>query len=356
MPLVVSGLAAAIRGATESETFDLAGSNTVTIEHVIRDAFSDPFSLADMIRITFVTGAGKLGRQRYDEGAAKAVTMTLRELGYEEDRGASAVMECAGSFKLQHDTGKNLKTVVVFPKIVASKESGDVTSVHASLIAENSPEFKLAYSTMSTFESNIPRFCSSWSQKKGCIAALQTVMDTVKGLDEKLMQGTALDETEQDFYDNVSLRSLEEKIARVKDLLHRHIEEGKLTAEEKLVLILQIKEKLATADKDITIAQNEGKLKRVENLEAAKGKTQERLSKLEKIDPVPTHPLKHQAEINTLRKEMIPLLEVEEGAKGRLLTLKENQAMARKDDIMLEIRDLEVSTVVCLYVCAGRRA
>lgn len=83
----------------------------------MKDAFTEPLPLSDMIRITFITGAGKLGRQRYDEGAPKAVTSTLRELGFEEDRGASCVVECGGSFKSQHDTGKNPKTIVVFPKI-----------------------------------------------------------------------------------------------------------------------------------------------------------------------------------------------------------------------------------------------
>merc|ERR1719491_781060 len=72
-----------------------------------------------MIRITFITGAGKLGRSRYDENCHKTVTSALRDQGYEEDRAASCVNECAGSFKSQHDTGKNLKTIVVFPKILA---------------------------------------------------------------------------------------------------------------------------------------------------------------------------------------------------------------------------------------------
>jgi hypothetical protein len=104
--------------ASESDTFDLAGQNVSTITTNVTNAFSDPFPLDDMIRITFVTGAGKLGRQKYDDGAAKALTSSLRNLGFEEDRGASCVKECAGSFKLQHDTGKNLKTVVVFPNII----------------------------------------------------------------------------------------------------------------------------------------------------------------------------------------------------------------------------------------------
>jgi len=94
----ISGLAASIRGSTESSTFDLAGQNVSTITNNIQAAFREPLQISEMIRITFVTGAGKLGRQKYDADAAKAVTSSLRELGFEEDRGASCVVECAGSF------------------------------------------------------------------------------------------------------------------------------------------------------------------------------------------------------------------------------------------------------------------
>jgi len=59
----------AIRGATESETFDLGGQTTTTIEKLIRDAFEEPFALTEMIRITFVTGAGKQARAKYDADA-----------------------------------------------------------------------------------------------------------------------------------------------------------------------------------------------------------------------------------------------------------------------------------------------
>ena len=37
----------------------------------------------------------------------------LRAIGFEEDRGACAVMECAGTFKYQHDTDKDLKFIHV---------------------------------------------------------------------------------------------------------------------------------------------------------------------------------------------------------------------------------------------------
>ncbi|GKY97458.1 hypothetical protein MPSEU_000704200 [Mayamaea pseudoterrestris] len=348
MSHAVSGMAASIRNTTESETFDLAGQAPQTIENTIRDAFSDPFDLETMIRITFIVGAGKLGRQKYDESAAKVVTSTLRECDFEEDRGASAVMECAGSFKLQHDTGKNLKTVVVFPKVNASNNQlgKDMAkmSLGAALIPEGSHEYKLAYSSINVFEKNIASTCPSWSQKKGCAKAIEGIVDIVKGLDTKLMQGTPLSEAEDELYNSVSLKSLEEKLTLVRDLMHKHVEDGRVTVEERRSLLDQVDERIQSLKEEIAEAEKEGKKKRVENLAIAKGKAEERKTKLEKTGTSPPHPLKHESDIAKLRREMLPLLAIEEGAKGRLLTLKESQSVARKDEIVIEIEALEESS------------
>jgi hypothetical protein len=348
----VSGLAASIRGATESETFDLAGSSAGHIETVIRDAFSEPLELDGMVRLTFVTGAGKLGRARYDEGAAKAVTSTLRELGYEEDRGASAVLECAGSFKLQHDTGKNLKTVVVFPKVTGNKASGGglekgVAGLQMddakenTCLPEDSVEHKIAHATMNVFPRMVESRCPSWSQKKGCVTAITDLKSALEELDSKLMTGTPLTETEQNFYDSVSMNSLEEKLACVKDLMHKQVDDGNITADEKRVLLSQVSDRLRSLATDIAKADKQSQPKRAENLRQAEEKAAARKEKLLKIEPRPPHRLKNEAEIAKLRTELVPLLEVENNAKGRLLTLKETQAVARKDEILEEIEQLE---------------
>eukprot|EP00569_Conticribra_weissflogii_P010931 CAMPEP_0171381124 /NCGR_PEP_ID=MMETSP0879-20121228/31102_1 /TAXON_ID=67004 /ORGANISM="Thalassiosira weissflogii, Strain CCMP1336" /LENGTH=106 /DNA_ID=CAMNT_0011892457 /DNA_START=8 /DNA_END=325 /DNA_ORIENTATION=+ len=100
----LSGLALAIRSASESTTFDLANHNASSLSHIIATAFSAPFPShllsgtdAGMIRLTFVVGAGKLSRQKYDEKAMQVVTRVLKsECGFAEDRGGSCTRECAG--------------------------------------------------------------------------------------------------------------------------------------------------------------------------------------------------------------------------------------------------------------------
>jgi len=119
----LSGLASQIRSATESETFHLSVPTT-TITTATLAAFASPFpSLPAMIRLTFVVGGGKLARGSYDPTAHKVFTAALRECGYEEDKGGGMDWSSAGTFKSQHDTGKNLKTIVVFPKIDRTAES-----------------------------------------------------------------------------------------------------------------------------------------------------------------------------------------------------------------------------------------
>ena len=334
---------------------------SATIEKSIADAFSEPLPLSEMIRITFITGAGKLGRQKYDEGAAKAITSTLRDLGFDEDRGASAVLECAGTFKMQHDTGKNLKTVVVFPKVTGGGEGG-INGMSlgetqtAPLLPDNSPEQKLAYSSINTFKRLIEGQCPSWNQKKGCVAALDSIKGLVQEVEAKLMAGTPLDDSEQVFYDSVSIGALEEKVTFVRELMHKQVDEGRISTAERRVLLDQVGKKLDGLSKDLATAQKDGKPERaIDKLKANIDKVEERKQKLQKISPQPPHPLKNEAAIGKLRKELAPLLQIEESGKGRLLTLKESQSIARKDEILEEIEQLEVCcSVPCRVVFAGQ--
>lgn len=339
---------------SESDTFDLAGQNTSTIGTNITQAFETPLPIQEMIRVTLVTGAGKLARQKYDENAAKAVTSALRDLGFEEDRGASCINECAGSFKLQHDTGKNLKTVVVFPRIqkeAASEEQDDggsnVTSTaSASIFPKGSPKELIALSSKNVFEGMVKSRCQTWSQKKGCAAAIAEIKAVLESLEQKLLQGSPLLDAEQALYDQVSISALEEKHAYVKEQMHQQVDDGSITSREKSQLLSQVTERLETISKELAEAEKNSQSKKVEKLKGVREKAEARKDKLTKITPVAPPPLKHQAEIFQLRSELRPLMELEDGAKGRLLSVKETQSLARKEEILREIASLEVRILV----------
>ena len=354
--IMASGLAAHIRSSTESDTFDLAGQNPSTITVNIEQAFKDPFPLDYMVRITFVTGAGKLGRQKYDDGCARAVTSTLRSCGFEEDRGASCVRECGGFFKQQHDTGKNLKTIVVFPNIREIDDHGgdggggneDYAGSNDNLLLlfqPGSPEEMIALSPISMFSNLLSSRCPSWSQKKGCNAAIANIQETISNLEQRLMEGVALDDNEQALYDVVSVDDLNEKHSIVKDAMHKQIEiDGDITVEEQKSLLGQVSDRLSIIEDDLNEAKTEKKTKKVEKLTIAKTKVEQREVMLKKISPKIPQRLKHQDEILELRKELAPLIKLEDGAKGRLMSVKETQTLARKDEILEEITELEDSS------------
>lgn len=353
----VSGMAASIRAATESETFDLAGYSVSTIQTTIRDAFSEPFVLLrdprGMIRITLVTGAGKLARQKYDPDAAKIVTTTLRDLGYEEDRAASCVVECAGSFKLQHDTGKNLKTVVVFPRIkqvdltgleggVAALSTTNSTTTTNSILQEGTPEAMIAMSSKPVFERILSSKCPSWSQKKALVTVIESLKGRFSQLDERLLQGSQLSDAEQTFYDSVSLDSLEAKEALVRKEMQAQVEAGTLTKPELKTLIQQVTDRLDNLQGEINDSGD--KPKKAEKLQAMKLKLEQRRELLSAIQPKAPHKLRHDAEIQKLLSEIAPLQKIEDDAKGRLMTMKETQMMGRKTEILEQIAQLEASS------------
>lgn len=312
-----------------------------------------------MIRITFITGAGKLGRQKYDENAARALTSALRSLGFEEDRAASCVVECAGSFKSQHDTGKNLKTIVVFPNISAADEDNSeglqssmgklsVGSNSSSKLPNGSPEHMCAVSSMQVFTKMLASKCPSWYQKKGCLGAINSVMNIVQSMEDQLGKGQPLSDADQELLDSISMDSLIQKEALVKKEMQQQVDDGKLTKAEKEMLLEQVSEKISKVEEECADAKKENKPKKLEKLKTMMKKMQTRKKKLEDIVAQPPHKLKHEPEIVKLRVEMAPLQKIEDGAKGRLLSMKETKLLAKKDEILNEIEELEVCIMLSI--------
>eukprot|EP00536_Pseudo-nitzschia_multiseries_P015063 jgi/Psemu1/298907/fgenesh1_pm.814_\ len=328
------GLAATIRSASESETFDLGGLPSNTISQVIGDAFSQDFDLggARMIRITLVVGAGKGDRSKYDPAALKLVTTALSAAGYTEDRGASCVVESAGCFKYQHDTGKNLKTVVVFPKMneragVDSATASSPTS--SSLLPPNSLEYKIAVSTVPLFTNMLKAKFPSWSQKRYLLKLIDdTLLEPLESIDASLMRGGLMSEDERIFYEQCS--SVSEKKGLVKDAMSQQVQDEQLTASEVNFLLEQL-----------TTRIEEFKSKK----ESIPDGLQQRQVKLRSIakNPIAPSPLKHHAALGKLWKQAAPLMYLNESG-GKLLSPAETKKRGQLDDILSEIANLEESS------------
>ena len=130
-----------------------------------------------------------MGRSKYDDKAMPTMTSALRQFDYVEDRGASCVNECGGSYKTQHDTGKNLLTVVVFPRLVEAADDGDGAPSDqyplAFPLVEGSPEHTILLASEGTFEKMAPSMCPSWTEKKSCTEFLKAATETIEKLDAK---------------------------------------------------------------------------------------------------------------------------------------------------------------------------
>ncbi len=329
----IHGLAATIRSATSSETFDLGGLPSTTITQVVRDAFSSDFELdsGGMIRITLVVGAGKGNRAKYDPAALKIVTTSLAAADYVEDRGASCVVESAGCFKFQHDTGKNLKTVVVFPKLAEGRGSNSTASVptSSSLLPPDSLEFKIAVSTLPLFTNMLKFKFPSWSQKRTLLKLIDdALVGPLNKFDDILMRGGLLSEDESMLYEQCV--SVSEKKGLVKDSMSEQVQEGKLTSSEVDFLLDQVGS-------------------RMEELKSSKNaipkSLQERQAKLQSIakNPISPLPLKHHAALGKLWKQAAPLMYLN-ATGGKLLSPAETKKRGQLEDILCEIAELEESS------------
>ena len=55
-------------------------------------------------------------------------------------------------------------------------------------------------------------------------------------------------------------------------------------------------------------------------------------------------PIRHESQLTTLRKKLLPLQSLEESSRGRLLTLSETRSLTEKEEIESEIERLEMAS------------
>jgi predicted RNA-binding protein with PUA-like domain len=321
------GLAVSIRSSTDSEMFDLGGLSASTIEQVLNDAMDEPFELSKMIRITFAVGAGKQSRQKYDPQAMRIVTSTLQKCGFNEDRGASCVMEASGTYKLQHDTGKNIKTVVVFPKVKAESPTFDSTDDDEEDILffpKSSMEYKIAVSSLIIFQNILKAKCQTWSQKKALSQLIEKelVEKIINPVDDMLVRGKRIPKGLQYMYDNVVVE-ISEKQNRLKEAMHQQVNDGVLTQIEIDHLLEQVEYRIENAK---------------HNSKAFK-KATDRFKKLKTIDPTPHLALKYHSELGKLWKEA-NRISIND-SRGGLLSVQDAKLLGKLRELEEEIERLE---------------
>jgi hypothetical protein len=65
-------------------------------------------------------------RQKYGASLGKDLAAALQSHGFNEDKGAALAIECAGTYKRQHNTDTDLISVHVYPFVnIAGADGGD---------------------------------------------------------------------------------------------------------------------------------------------------------------------------------------------------------------------------------------
>jgi len=150
----LKGLVREIRLSTANDEFDLAGYDEQRTTDMAKKAFGTPLTFTSQpLQFTFIVGGGKLVRSRYHDELRRWLSDSLKEIGYEEDRGGS--LGSQGCFKHQHDTNLNLIKVHVFPNIITNDDNtNDDENVEKSS-KEDSPAYLVATCSLAVFKSMV---------------------------------------------------------------------------------------------------------------------------------------------------------------------------------------------------------
>ena len=329
------GLVGTMRSITESEEFDLGSiSSSTSAQTLLRDAFEKAREepLERMVRATLVVGAGKANRQKYDASLQKWVVGALKDIGYADDRSACCEFASAGSFKVQHDTGRNLFFVHVFPRCERKVVDDAATeATEAAPSAELSREHVLCASEAATFQRIVKKKCASWSEKKRLQAALRDLQGRFAAMDAKLMSREALDDDESALYEVGSSDDLGDKLRWLAEATKKMLDDGQLTAPEKEAALAQMDGRLEALAAD-------GSPKAL----AQRARVAENRAKLDarKLDWTPAK-VEHDAAIRALHKQLAPLDALERQAKAGFLSLQDAARLGEKDDLEARVASLE---------------
>jgi hypothetical protein len=330
-----SGLTREIRTATSSEQYDLAGYTESRVKDLIKNTFSTPFENAkSMIRCTLVVGGGKLVRARYDDDLIKWTASALREIGFVEDKSAAETLDSQGTYKTQHDTGQNLKYVIVFPRLNVSADQ----SAASEKVDSTSPEYIVSACDMSTFQEVIRNKVLSWRQKKRLLKFLQESLDHFKALEAKLISGTILSQEEQTAYD-ANPGNFEEKIQYLQSEIKKMVDDGIITASEKNELVTSLASTIQSLTTEINNA--DGPKRRL--IEDRRNNIIQRKANIEKVETIQRR-LKNSAEIQQLRLRLFPLLALEDKGRSMSLTMSDLKLIEEKSDLEARIFELENSS------------
>jgi len=272
-----------------TETIDLAKLSLSNAEELVQAAFKEPFQLGSQIRLTFIVGAGKAARQKYDPALTKTLCTALEKIGYNQDPGACCVNSCQGKFKHQHDTGQNLMYLHVFPKFELVATSS-VDAAAAKTTKKASPAEEIVACDFKKYGEILERRCDTWIQRKRCQVILEATDTKLQEIENQMCKGVPIADEDQEFYDKMDREGIQQKLKATINGMKALVKSQAIDRVSKEFLLGQIDQKIVAfesklSESDAKPAQKEALQKRINTIKVcprAKNK-KELCCKLHKI-------------------------------------------------------------------------
>jgi len=279
----------------ESADFDLANYDKARIDTLVDEALSTVIECSEMIQFTFVIGGGKKVRQKYSASLGKDFAAALISKKFNEDKGACLNPDCAGTFKYQHNTDTDLKSMHVFPfvNIAVGATGGDDEGSDDP----DSPLKVCSDSTLDMFEQTVTLKVQSYAQKMNLNRQLKEIRLKIDAIDSKLVKMEALTPSEDVLYNSV--QDIQDKMQWLQKEIQSMVDKGQLTNKEAMSLKKNLTEKQNTIRDQITNIDPGTSKKKLEKLSSVAKTLAEQLSKVNGISPIKRN-IKYSTELAEL--------------------------------------------------------
>lgn len=321
----------AVTSYDPQERFDLANFTQAQVTDLVTLAFgptAEPFALP--LRFTFIVGGGRLVRAKYNESLLKWFTAGLREVGFEDDRGASIGSSCC--YKFQEDLDENLHYVHVFPRFVvrATPTGGVGGGAEGAPRAAPTAAERVVTSSFDEFKKMVNARVVTWSEKRKAATLLTAALARMDDLESRMAGRAPLTEAELAEYATLDRAVLTEKGEFLHAEIKGHVANGLLTAAEYAVILQEMGEKIKALADAATAGDSS---KRAAAAAAKLAELTEKRDTLKAKAACPVlPPMRGSAEIQALRSKLAAIDRLEKKCAGRLLSVAEAKEIAARED------------------------
>jgi hypothetical protein len=279
------------------------------------------------------------------------MTSALRDIGYTEDRSAALDFSSQGTYKQQHDTGQNLKTIIVFPNVTCSAakdntkaEQGAKSNSSSNASVTSSRDNIIKSCEMSVFTDVIASKTVSWKQRKNVLKILTTYADEYKIIEGKLIKGEVLPGNEMELYNDFNT-STADKITYLQNCIKTMIDNGEFTTSEKNEILATVNNNIQSVESEISAIGENGNSGVLNKLKVKLTNLQQRRDHIQSIQAkVTSYQIPKYDEIQTLYYKIFKLNDLyADKFKNNSLTISELKSYEEKNDIENNIHAIQKS-------------